>query len=367
MPSIKKIVITGGPCAGKTTAMSWIQNFFGTQGYAVLFIAETASELINSGISPKSSRTNLDFQKALLSLQTAKEDTFTTAALAQKQDKVLIVCDRGAMDNKAYMTKEEFEAVCHYLGKSEVMLRDSYDAVIHLVTAANGALEYYTLDNNQARSETPEEAIALDDKLIACWTGHPHLKVIDNQTGFDDKMKRMLTEIASIIGEPEPYAIKRKFLINYPDTALLDTLPNCSKVDIMQTYLLPEQPGMQVRIRQRGANGHYIYYKTVKMPGPGHNRVETETRLTKDEYLALFMQSDPSLRPIRKTRYCLSWYNLCYEIDIYPFWQDRAVMELALAEVDQAYEVPEFITIIREVTGDPAYSNYTLARELPAD
>lgn len=42
-------------------------------------------------------------------------------------------------------------------------------------------------------------------------------------------------------------------------------------------------------------------------------------------------------------------------------------MELALAEVDQAYEVPEFITIIREVTGDPAYSNYTLARELPAD
>ena len=55
-------------------------------------------------------------------------------------------------------------------------------------------------------------------------------------------MKRLLTEIASIIGEPEPYAIKRKFLINYPDTALLDTLPNCSKVDIMQTYLLPEQP-----------------------------------------------------------------------------------------------------------------------------
>lgn len=42
-------------------------------------------------------------------------------------------------------------------------------------------------------------------------------------------------------------------------------------------------------------------------------------------------------------------------------------MELALGEVDQAYEVPEFITIIREVTGDPAYSNYTLARELPED
>jgi nucleoside-triphosphatase THEP1 len=36
-PSIHKIVITGGPCAGKTTALSWIQNAFSQRGYAVLF------------------------------------------------------------------------------------------------------------------------------------------------------------------------------------------------------------------------------------------------------------------------------------------------------------------------------------------
>ena len=35
---ISKIVITGGPCAGKSTAMSWIQNAFTQRGYTVLFV-----------------------------------------------------------------------------------------------------------------------------------------------------------------------------------------------------------------------------------------------------------------------------------------------------------------------------------------
>ena len=49
---IRKIVITGGPCAGKTTAMSWIQNEFSKLGYTVLFVPETATELISGGVAP---------------------------------------------------------------------------------------------------------------------------------------------------------------------------------------------------------------------------------------------------------------------------------------------------------------------------
>ena len=48
--SVSKIVITGGPCAGKTTGMSWIQNAFTERGYKVLFISETATELISGGV-----------------------------------------------------------------------------------------------------------------------------------------------------------------------------------------------------------------------------------------------------------------------------------------------------------------------------
>ena len=48
---IIKIVITGGPCAGKTTAMSWVQNAFTNLGYHVIFVPECATEIINAGIS----------------------------------------------------------------------------------------------------------------------------------------------------------------------------------------------------------------------------------------------------------------------------------------------------------------------------
>ena len=95
------------------------------------------------------------------------------------------------------MKEYEFHNALKKHHTNEVEMRDHYGAVFHLVTAAKGAVEFYTLANNAARTETPEEAAALDDKLIDAWSGHPHFRIIDNSTGFDDKMKRLVTEIAS--------------------------------------------------------------------------------------------------------------------------------------------------------------------------
>lgn len=67
--SITKIVITGGPCAGKTTGMSWIQNVFTERGYKVLFISETATELISGGVAPWTCSSNGEYQKCQLKLQ----------------------------------------------------------------------------------------------------------------------------------------------------------------------------------------------------------------------------------------------------------------------------------------------------------
>ena len=66
---ISKIVITGGPCAGKSTAMSWVQNAFTQMGYTVLFVPETATELINGGVAPWTCVTNTEFQKCQMKLQ----------------------------------------------------------------------------------------------------------------------------------------------------------------------------------------------------------------------------------------------------------------------------------------------------------
>ena len=366
MQAIKKIVITGGPCAGKSTAMSWIQNAFSVRGYTVLFVPETATELITGGVAPWTCGTNAEYQKCQVELQLVKERLFLQAAKTMPKEKILIVCDRGVMDNKAYMSEAEFEEVLSALGGNEIEYRDGYDAVFHLVTAANGAADFYSNANNAARYETAEEAIALDDRLIAAWTGHKHFRVIDNSTGFEEKMRRLETEIAIFLGEDHPYEMERKFLIAYPDLQWLLENPLCRRVEIEQTYLVSE-PGTERRIRRRGENGHYIYYETRKEPLDGMKRLSTEKRLTEAEYRRLLGQADPGKQAIQKERYCLTYENQYLEIDVYPFWRDRAILEAEVNDEQAEIRIPENIRVIREVTGDPAYKNAALASWMQED
>lgn len=361
MPEIKKIVITGGPCAGKTTAMSWIQNAFTQKGYKVLFVPETATELITGGVAPWTCGTNIDYQKGQMKLQLEKEQIFYDAALTMPADKILIVCDRGALDNRAYVDELGFQTVLKSIGHNEVELRDNYDAVFHLVTAAKGAVEFYTTANNSARTETVEEAAALDDKLISAWTGHPHFRVIDNSTSFEEKMRRLIAEISSFLGEPIPYEIERKYLIDYPDIAWLENDPNCQRIEIIQTYLKSANDD-EIRVRQRGINGNYIYFKTIKKRVSDRKRVEIEKRLSQAEYIALLMEADTSMRQIRKTRYCLTYEGQYFEIDVYPFWNDRAIAEIELSDENADVVFPKQITVIKEVTGNKAYKNVSLAK-----
>lgn len=362
IPEITKLVITGGPCAGKSTALSMIQKTFSQMGYRVLFINETASELITGGVAPWSCVSNFEFQKQLLTLQREKEQIFENAAKGMESEKILIVCDRGALDSKAYMREEEFRLLLKTLGLNEIELRDTYDCVFHLVSAAKGAAQYYTTANNAARTETVEQAAALDDKFIYAWTGHPHFRVIDNSTDFKEKINRLIAEIAAFLGEPEPYEIERKFLIEYPDLSRLEGDPNCKKVEIIQTYLATDNADEEVRIRQRGEGGNYIYFQTTKRKLSGAKRVEIERRLSREEYLALLMNADTSRRQIRKNRYCLTYQNQYFEIDIYPFWSDKAICEIELKSEDEAVHFPPMLKIIREVTDDEAYKNASLAK-----
>ncbi|MBQ6527247.1 MAG: hypothetical protein IJI38_01855, partial [Clostridia bacterium] len=132
--------------------------------------------------------------------------------------------------------------------------------------------------------------------------------------------------------------------------------------DIVQTYLLSNDPNEERRIRQRGSGGNYIYFMTRKRKADGIRRIEIEERLSQEEYIALMVEADPACRPIRKERYCLSQNGLYYEIDIYPDWKDQAIMEIELCNENQEIVFPDCVDVIREVTEDPAYSNHALAK-----
>lgn len=90
-------------------------------------------------------------------------------------------------------------------------------------------------------------------------------------------------------------------------------------------------------------------------------RIELEERLSQDEYLRLLMNADPEKRPIQKKRYCLVYENQYFEIDLFPFWTDQAIVEIELIREDSPVVFPPELEVIREVTGDPDYTNAALA------
>jgi len=161
--------------------------------------------------------------------------------------------------------------------------------------------------------------------------------------------------------EKAPLEIERKFLIEYPDMAALCAMPGAVCAQIVQTYLLAPD-GDEIRVRARTQDGCTRYVKTLKRRIDDVKRIEIEEEIPPQTYLALLKQADSARRPIEKTRCCLPFAGHLIEIDVYPFWNDRAIAEVELHDEHETVLLPDCIRVIREVTGDIAYTNAALAR-----
>ncbi len=362
MKKIWTFVITGGPCSGKTTGMSIIEQELSNLGYYVLIIPETATELISTGIRPFGKSLDIfTFQHVVLKKQIQKEQLYQEVAQKLPYEKIVIILDRGIVDSKIYVSEEQFQQLLEQCSLSEVEARDRYDAVLHLVTAADGAEEFYTLSNNEARTETAEEARKLDKLGISCWTGHPRFRVINNSTNFEGKMEKLLNEIYSVLGEPIPLEIERKYLIEKPKLETLAKQTDITVVDIVQTYLKSEN-NSEIRVRQRGQNGSFSYYFTEKRKISPTKRIELERRITEKEYIRYLASMDTSRNSIVKKRICFVYNAQYFEVDLFEFSDDKAVMEIELTNENSTIDLPKFINVICEVTDDPKYQNYNIAK-----
>ena len=154
--------------------------------------------------------------------------------------------------------------------------------------------------------------------------------------------------------------IERKYLIVCPDLSWLERQPGLRKIEIVQTYLL-RQAQSSHRVRQWKENGESLYIETRKS-GCGIRRTETERQLTEAEYHAALEHADPDRRPIVKTRYILPFDGQNFEIDIYPFSRDKAVMFAYAGEGNDDIVPPPQVRILQEVTGNLEYKNRTLAK-----
>lgn len=160
--------------------------------------------------------------------------------------------------------------------------------------------------------------------------------------------------------------IERKFLIAVPSEEELLSKGATLK-SITQTYLLPREGFPVRRVRSSVVDGVATYTYTAKRPASGEfSRVEEEYEITENQYLELQKERDFELNEISKKRYVLVCENLL-EIDIFSFSKRYAVLEIELPTEDAPYNIPSFIKVIKEVTTDYSYTNYSMAKRIPED
>ena len=363
MPEIKKIVLTGGPCAGKTTALVKIVEYFSGMGYKVFTIPEVPTLFSIGGWNYLTPNRQLYYQgeRAILETQLALEDQFM--ALAEVCTKpVLIVCDRGALDISAYIKPEEWEEITQMAGSDSESLRKRYDAVLHLVSAADGAEQYYTTATNATRYEKADEeglrlARELDKKVINAWSGHSHLRVINNHDDFNAKLSRVIQEISNVLGLPLPVEKERLYKVE-----VIGEIPGAIESQITQTYLVAE-PGWEVRRRRRGGSrGKVFNVHRSKKQISETQVIETERQVDNNLYEQMLQQADPYRSTIKKRRQSFIWKGQHFEIDTFlePV-SDLVILQSKGVAEQESVKFPPFVKVLEDVTGNVRYYNYHIA------
>lgn len=212
---VVRIALTGGPCAGKSSALEHIIEAAKEDGYDVYTAPETATLIFNCGNTfPTTPEGVFKFQQSLARWQLAMERSLTRLAGITGRPSIIIF-DRGLLDAKGYMDDASWNQLMidvgaggdgHVNGINEEYILKRYDAVIHLVTAAEGAEEFYkwgrTVDdsgNIVIRMETPEQARELDRRMQEVWANHKRHVIIKNTAaGFKAKLDEASTAVVSV-------------------------------------------------------------------------------------------------------------------------------------------------------------------------
>lgn len=200
---MKTLVITGGPCSGKTSALTELKKYFTNAGQPAVFVEEAGTDLILSGISPAQCGSMRAFQTKVAALQITREAQAQQQAHALetngRKGEALIICDRGIADGAAYVGHDEYLQVLAENGLAEDDVFSRYDAVFCLESTAQLNNASYSLHNNRARSEDPKEAAALDKRTYAAWSAHPQFYFIQNAPAFSTKFDALLVAIKAFL------------------------------------------------------------------------------------------------------------------------------------------------------------------------
>jgi len=371
---IHKLVLTGGPCGGKTTGQAQLATFFESLGWKVFRVPETATVLMSGGIAfgDLNEEQVLDFQEHLVATMMALEDTYFSMAEKCSQN-VLIIADRGVMDASAFISREAWDKIMTKLGLEDIEISDNrYNHIVHLQTAAIGAEKFYTCEDHAARFEGLELARERDNNAMEAWRDHPYVDIIDNRADFDSKIKRLIDVVVKRIGIDigdrfSANARKVKFVISgMPEDSEFPV--KFTDFQVVHHYLHSAQKEYQTRLRKRVRNGRATFTFTVRKPELQGQTVEVKQQVSQRDYTNLLAHRDDNHLPIFKTRRTFVYNSQQYQLDIYrapchPRCQGLILLETFTTSKDEELmgSVPPFLKVKRNTTGDPAFSMYNLS------
>ena len=324
-----KIVLTGGPCGGKTTALARLSGYLRERGFAVMTCPEAYSLLVMNGmVRNEGVDMGMCIQHSVMDLMISIEDSFERVLRARGQPAVLL-CDRGIMDGSAYLSKKEWEQFLSSRDKdlTNVELREGrYDAVYHLVTAAEGAESFYTTENNLARTETPEEAKYVDSLTRNAWLGHPNFRVFDNSVDFETKMQRLVQATARLVGLPsEVNRESTKFILKQePSFSDFPSDVQYHVFDVEKVFLHVKTPNSKYeteysymrRRAMRNSEAASYGHTTVQRTKDGQ-KIEVKRIITAREYYGMLQFKDSKREIIKQTRISFVWEMQSFNIHSY--------------------------------------------------
>lgn len=390
---VYRICLTGGPCAGKTTSLATLMTYLQDKGFRVFVVPEAATLMNKGGCFINSGEMNfrqaVRFQMNLMKIQMHLENVFVDLAINSESPSVVIM-DRGAMDGSAYVEDKIWKAILNESGWTTIQLRDQrYDAICHLVTAADGAEEFYG-KNNEARYESLEQARATDLRLINAYTGHPQHKIFGNshKDGFKGKIDSLLSFVKSIVGLPQDALEQKKYLIESNENGdfMFDPPPNVKmeSFEVEETYLIAQDADtLEHKVRSRGKGDSYTYAHEVLKKIKGE-KIKRKRPISAREYIQLLEHTDPDRKSMAKARHCFIYENNSYIIDVFQNLDSntfKSVLEEAKdIEVDSLLKgkmtilrvdvdsknnepkLPPFVKVVKDVTDDVKFKTYELSK-----
>lgn len=207
--TLKKLVITGGPCGAKSEVLKAIMQHFTGQ---VIVVPEAATQLLETPMAeggPGVPGKDLDwsqewqsiFQTMIVERQLANEAK-AEAEASQLEGIEFIVCDRGILDGAAYLPGGTAEFCERFATTLEEYL-GQYDHILHLNSLATDRPEEYDRlkATNPSRFEDSDTARELDQKLIAAWSGHRNHTVVRTTETLQQKVEFCLAHLSQIMEE----------------------------------------------------------------------------------------------------------------------------------------------------------------------